>query len=494
MVWPRWLLLAVVLLAAAPAGAARRPNVLFIAIDDLNDWVGPLGGHPQVKTPQMDRLAARGVVFTHAHTAAPLCNPSRAAVWSGMHPYQTGVFANDEKDIRKVKPNLVLLPAAFKQAGYRTFGTGKLLHHRSVGMFDEDFFPEQRWSPFRPDDVDYTPDELPSKASDRPRHLARLGDKSIVLPLNGMPSDRAPRTPEGESFDWGPLDVADDQLGDGQIARWAAERLAGAQSQPFFLAVGFYRPHIPLFAPKKYFDLYGAEEIKLPVVKPDDLVDLGPAGKRRAVEAVTAGAHATVVKHGQWAAAVKAYLASVSFVDAQIGRLLDALDRGPHARDTIVVMWSDHGWHLGEKQHWGKWTGWQRATRVPLVIVPAASSAAFKRGVRCAEPVSLVDLYPTLLELGGLPANRSLAGESLVALLRQPKPRMATGRRVLTTFDAGNHAVSGERWRYIRYADGSEELYDLETDPNEWHNLAASETHVALKRQMMRAMPPAPAR
>lgn len=456
--------------AMVSQAADNRPNVLFIAIDDLNDWIGPLAGHPQVKTPNMDRLARRGVVFVDAHCAAPLCNPSRAAVFSGRQPFETGVFSNSKSSIRKLVGDSALLPQHFRQAGYRTFGTGKLLHSSSKGLFDEEFYPHQRWSPFDTEQVEYTVAELPSKGTANPRHVVNLKDREVVLPLNRIPSDRAPDSPGGESFDWGPLDVEDDDMGDGQSAAWAVEALRAKHEQPFFVAVGFYRPHIPLFAPKKYFDLYEGVEIQLPEVKPDDLDDLSPIARKLAIEGTTAGLHATVLKSDQWQAGVKAYLACVSFVDAQVGKLLDAIDAGPNADNTIVVLWGDHGWHLGEKQHWGKWTGWQRSTRVPLIIATAQDAKALPRGVRCIEPVSLLDLYPTLIELCSLAPRKSLAGRSLAPLLENPV--QPTERVVLTTFGEGNYSVTGQQWHYIRYEDGSEELYDRAADPHEWSNLA----------------------
>lgn len=478
-----WVLILLVV-ATFRVAAAASPNVLLIAVDDLNDWVGCLGGHSQVKTPNIDRLARRGMLFTHAHCAAPLCNPSRAAVFSGQQPFETGVFANDETNIRQIRPDLVLIPQHFKQAGYRTFGTGKLLHQISRGLFDEDFFPDLRWGPLEPKQVEYTAEELPSKGSDDPRHVTHWKGQSIVLPLNRMPSDRAPQSTAGESFDWGPFAAEDTDLGDGQIAEWAAERLGRVDEQPFFMGVGFYRPHIPLYAPQKYFDLYAGVDVRLPPVKSDDLDDLGETGRKRALEAETAGSHATVLKYQQWQAAVKAYLACISFVDAQVGKLLDALDGGPNAGNTIVVLWGDHGWHLGEKQHWGKWTGWQRATHVPLIVAaPVRNSGdSYQRGAKCAEPVSLIDLYPTLIEMCGLPQREGLSGQSLAPSLREPTRE--TGRHVITTFDRGNYSVMGSRWHYIRYADGSEELYDLKMDPNEWTNLGGEPKHAAMKAQM----------
>jgi len=490
--WRRLSIAVGIALLVCPAPIVRaaepvRPNVLFIAIDDLNDWVGFLSGHPQVKTPNMDRLAARGLVFANAHCAAPLCNPSRAAIFSGLQPWESGVLGNQDGDIRKVQPDRVLLPAHFQQAGYRTFGTGKLLHQKGTGMFDEEFFPEQRWSPFGAKAVDYAPEEMTSKATDNPRHVMRLNGRRVVLPLNRLPSDRAPQSPGGESFDWGPVDVADGEMGDGKIARWAVERLQKEHEKPFFLAAGFYRPHIPLFAPKKYFDLYEGVDIQLPPVMEGDLEDLSPIGRKWALEPVTAGAHATVVQHGQWQAAVKAYLACVSFVDAQIGLMLDALDSGPHAANTVIVLWGDHGWHLGEKQHWGKWTGWQRSTRVPLVVAPAVGDTRFTLPARTSEPASLLDLYPTMIDLCGLSDRGGLSGQSLVPLLRDPAAK--TGRVVISTFDSGNHAVIDSRWRYIRYADGSEELYDTHADPHEWANLAARPEHQPRMKELARHIP-----
>ncbi|MSU47915.1 MAG: sulfatase [Opitutus sp.] len=478
--------------ALAATASPRPPNVLFIAVDDLNDWIGPLRGHPQVKTPNIDRLAQRGVVFANAHCAAPLCNPSRAAVFSGHQPFETGVLANDEKAIRTARPDLVLIPQHFQQAGYRTYGSGKLLHQKGRGLCEEEFYPEQRWSPFTPEATSYTAAELPSKGTENPRHRTVLKGRPVTLPLNRMPSDRAAASSNGESFDWGPLEVDDADMGDGQIADWAVTQIRqqpAKPTQPWFLAVGFYRPHIPLFAPKKYFDLYAEIDIQLPVVKPDDLDDLSATGRAWARDAVTAGSHAAVVKYGQWKAAVTAYLACVSFVDAQVGKLLDALDASSAADNTVIVFWGDHGWHLGEKEHWGKWTGWQRATRVPFIVAPAKSgpTANFPRGVTCAAPVGLIDLYPTLIDLCGIAGRPGLAGQSLAPMLKNPAT--ASDRHILTCFDAGNYSLTGPRWHYIRYADGNEELYDSPNDPHEWTNLAGRPEVRGVQQEMAGKLP-----
>jgi len=464
-----------------------QPNVLFIAIDDLNDWVGFLDGHPQALTPNIDRLAARGIAFTNAHCASPACNPSRAAIFSGKMPWKTNVWSNDSKKLFTAQPDIQVLPHSFVDAGYQTYGTGKMMHsgtNANKQMFQHHFGVEQRWSPFTKAQVQYSQEEQASKGTNNPRHVVpstgHFKDQKIVLPLNRMPSDRNPTKQDGESFDWGPIEIPDSAMGDTQITNWAIEQLKilnaakekSPETSPFFLGVGYYRPHIPLFAPAKYFDRFKDVTIELPAFKEDDLNDLGEPAKEWALEAVTAGSHATVVENKQWEEAVKAYLACTTFVDAQIGRLLDALDAGAFGDNTIIVLWSDHGWHLGEKQHWGKWTGWERSTRVPLIIVPPKCDAKnyAKPGSRCNQPVCLIDLYPTLIELCALKAREDLDGESLVSLLRSPEAE--SGRVVVTSFTKGNVALRNQRWRLIRYADESQELYDLENDPNEWTNLA----------------------
>jgi arylsulfatase A-like enzyme len=482
------LLLCLSVAGLIPAAESAKPNVLFIAVDDLNDWVGPWGGHPQVKTPNLDRLARRGVVFTQAYCAAPLCNPSRAALFSGRHPFETGIFDNKDAGLRKLHPDLVLLPDHFRNAGYRTLGSGKLLHQKITGWFDEEFFPEQRWSPFSPKQVDYTPEELPSKGSDHPRHVTTLKGRATVLPFNRMPSDRTPDSPAAESFDWGAVDVADEEMGDGQIAAWGAERLRHPPAQPFFLALGFYRPHIPLYVPRKYFELYDGVELQLPPVRTNDLDDLGAAGRALALSPVDGGTHASVLKHDQWRAAVKAYLACVSFADAQIGKVLEALDASPAVSNTVIVVWGDNGWHLGEKQHWGKTTGWQRATRIPLLIVPPRNDArSFASGTSCHAPASLLDVYPTLIDLCGLPPRAGLSGQTLEPLLRQPAG--GGDRVVLTTVQRDTYAVSADGWRYLRYPDGSAELYDLRNDPHEWTNLAGKPELRHRQEQLARHIP-----
>ena len=470
-----------------PVNSAERPNILFIGVDDLNDWIGCLNGHPQARTPNIDRLAKRGVLFTNAHCAAPACNPSRAAVFSGLMPERTGVWSNDSQKIEKASPKTILLPHFFRSEGYQTLGTGKLLHGKTTGFFDESFQVNQRWSPFPKNAVRYTKVELTSKGTNNPRHLMKdsLG-RQVVLPINRMPSDRKPNKPDGESFDWGGFDVPDSDFGDTQITSWAMENLQGGlgDKKPFFLGVGYYRPHIPLFAPQKYFNRFKESPGKLPFVVTDDLKDVGPIASKWARDPVTAGSHETVLKHRQWRAAVEAYLACTTYVDHEIGRLLSTLDKSNAADDTWIFLWSDHGWHLGEKEHWGKWTGWERSTKVPLIVVPPKRLAKqfALAGSRCDQPVGLIDLFPTLSNVCGLSAPENLDGKSLLPLLHDPAKQ--TDRVIITTFGKGNFSLRNIRWRYLSYANGEEELYDLKNDPNEWANLSGDPRFTKVKKRL----------
>ena len=238
---------------------------------------------------------------------------------------------------------------------YHTLGAGKLLHKGGSAIFNEYRSVSQRWSPFPKKAVLYAKKELPSKSTDNPRHVLKdsLGRK-VVLPLNRMPSDRKPKERDGESFYWGGFEVPDSDFGDTQITDWAIKKLGGDFYKPFFMGVGYYRPHIPLFAPEKYFERFKDNPERLPPFRQDDLKDLGVTGRKWAREAVTAGSHETVQKYNQWQAAVEAYLACTTYVDYEIGRLLDALDKSGYAGNTHIILCSDHGWHLGEKEHWGK--------------------------------------------------------------------------------------------------------------------------------------------
>jgi arylsulfatase A-like enzyme len=271
-------------------------------------------------------------------------------------------------------------------------------------------------------------------------------------------------------------------MGDGKMIEWAVKFLAQPPKEPFFLAAGIYRPHLPFYAPQKYFDLYPPDQIILPLIQADDCDDLPEAGKKMAAD--RRGDYELVLRENRHRELVQAYLASITFGDALIGRLLDALDTSPAAKNTLIVLWSDHGWHLGEKQRLHKFTLWERSTRIPLII---AAPGVTRPGSRTARPVGTIDLFPTLNELCSLPAIAALDGISLVPLLKNPS--LEWTRPALTTHGQGNHALRSERWRYIRYADDGEELYDHATDPNEWHNLAGKPEFHTVKTELAKSLP-----
>ncbi len=466
------------------AAEQRRPNVLFIAIDDLNDWVSILGGHPDARTPNLERLAKRGVVFTNAHCVSPVCGPSRAAVMSGLRPETTGAYTN-KGQIHDYVPRAQLIPQAFMAAGYHVMGAGKLIH--PTGNVVPEAFHEYGpgtgmvGGPFTAEEL-ATSNMTPTYSVDR-----GPGKLKAVLPLNRLPNDR----PENElcTFDWGAVHVTEEEMPDGQIANWAIKKLGEHHNEPIFLAAGFYRPHEPLFYPWKYHELYSPNEVELPLTLPDDLNDIGHVGRLFARATWTAGRHETVVRYGQWHSAVAAYLTCVSFIDSLVGKVLDAFDKSEYADNTLIVLWSDHGWHLGEKQHWGKWTPWEQATRVPVIIVPPRGAAwsAYKRNARCSRPVSLLDLYPTLVDMCRIQTTAKLEGNSLTPLLKDVTANWQFP--AVTTFGRGNYSIRTDKWRYICYFDGSEELYDHSTDPHEWHNVADRPQYASVKKELAKSIP-----
>ena len=460
------ILLALVVVGDTAAVARERPNILFIAIDDLNDWIGCLDGHPQVKTPHLDALAGRGVLFTEAHCAAPVCGPSRAAIMSGRRPWTTGVYSNNANYPRRL-PDVESMPEFLVRHGYHVMGAGKLFH-------GDTSFPKGAFHEYAKGAPQPWPKEAILSSRQTPVYKWRVGDKVITFPRNGMPADRIWK--DTHTFDWGPLDLPDDAFRDSAVVDWSRERLTKRYDKPFFLGVGIHLPHQPLYAPQRFHDMYPPASTKLPPHLKNDLDDLSGAGKDYALIPTTSGTHATVVKYNQWQSAVSSYLATVTFVDHLIGRLIKQLDGSGYADNTWVVLWSDHGWHLGEKEHWGKATGWFRATRVPLMIVPPRSAKpdGFQPGSRCHRPVNLIDLYPTVVSMAGLAPESGLEGESLLPLVGNPQADWSD--HTVTTFGRGNHAVTSNRWRYIQYFDGSAELYDRSADPNEWHNLIGEPT------------------
>ncbi len=447
----------------AQAAEDSPPNILFIALDDLNDWIGCMGGHPQTLTPNLDRLAASGMLFTNAHCPAAACNPSRTAIMTGLSPHRSGLYANEQK-MREILPDTDLLPQHFRNHGYRAAGSGKLLHY---------FIDARSWDEYFPAKETENPFPETFYPAERPVSLSRGGPWQYV------------------ETDWAALPVTDEEFGgDWSVTQWVSEELTREQDQPFFLACGIYRPHEPWFVPEKYFEPFLLEDIALPPgYKEDDLADLPPAGQTRGPNRY----FAHIQEQGQWKQGIQGYLASIHFADAMLGRVLDALENGPHKDNTILVLWSDHGWHLGEKQHWQKYTAWRAVTRVPFMVrVPAGASTALPKGTPasaiCEQPVNLLSLFPTLTELTGVPAEPSNDGPSLVPLLKNPE---ATWPHVSVTYlaDRGSYGLSARDWRYIHYANGEEELYNIAQDPYEWDNLAPHPEH-APKLAELRALAP----
>lgn len=411
-----------------PKKQVLKPNILFIVVDDLNDWVGCLQGNPQTKTPNIDRLAAKGTLFTNAHVQSAICNPSRASFMTSLYPETTGIYFNsgDISD-SPIASKQILLTQRFEKNGYFVTGAGKIFNtddqkymSNYIGRFDGfGPFPEKKLTTF-----------------------------------------------EGEKlWDWGAFPLSDSLMPDFKIAEWGSKKLQENFNQPFFLGLGFIRPHVPLYVPQKWFDLFPLQQTQLPYIKQNDTEDISQYALNLTSLNHIEPPHQWINKNNEWHHLVQSYLASIAFVDAQIGKVLDALEKSKYKDNTIVVLFSDNGFHLGEKERWAKQTLWEESTRVPLII----AAPNIKGNQMCAKPVQLLDIYPTLLELCGLKKDKKLEGHSLVSILNSPNspwPYMAQ-----SSFGPGNYSIRSERYRYTRYNDGSEEFYDHQTDPNEWENL-----------------------
>ncbi|MEE4216902.1 MAG: sulfatase, partial [Xanthomonadales bacterium] len=423
-------------LEAETVSAPARPNVLMIVVDDMNDWIGAMGGHPDTKTPNMDRLAAEGTLFMNAHATAAICGPSRASVMTGLRPSTSGIYGQlSDRDIKRAGPateNITFLTEYFGNHGYKTMGIGKIFHN---GAPDEAF--------------------------------EQYGGR--IKGFGPHPKDEFVWDSDSTNTDWGVFPEHDEDMIDYKSAMWAKERLAENQDQPFFLAVGFIRPHAPWYAPQKWFDMHPADQLTMPPYLEGDLDDV-PQISRDLHEMPMMPTTDWAIETGEWPNIVQGYLASVSFVDHYIGEVIKALENSPYADNTVIVLWGDHGYHIGEKNRFAKHSLWEETSRVPLMIKAPGGVA----GQVTPVTASLLDLYPTLLDLTGLPAYQANEGSSLKAVIYGESE--APGKVAITSYGFNNHAVRGERYRYIRFADGSEELYDHQADPNEWTNLAGHTT------------------
>lgn len=422
----------------------EKPNVLFIIMDDMCDWASMLGGHNQVISPNLQRLADRGINFANAYTVTPLSNPSRAALLTGIPSFVSGVYNNNhELSDYPIVNNSLFMPQHFKNNGYKTIMSGKVFHTKPSATVLNNM-----WDDMTNMDGGYGP----------------------WIQNQSLPPDLQLKWRNYEAWK-GP----DTDFPDVKNSNKIIQYLGQSHEKPFFAAMGFYRPHTPYTAPKRYFDLYDISTIQLPDIDPNDLDDL-PAyaisnflnDQEWVKKLFATGSYAKEM--------VRAYLACVSFTDDRIGKILDTLEASPYANNTLIVVIGDNGHHHGDKNHWGKSTLWREASHVPMVIVPPMSNTSIQRGVTCNTPVSLLDLYPTLIEMCELPTvPNQLAGISLTPLIENTQS--ARHMPAVTNYLPGNFVVHQQQWNYIRYANGAQELYNLESDENEFQNLAGKNAY-----------------
>jgi arylsulfatase A-like enzyme len=432
------------------AHAEKRPNVLMLCIDDMNDWTGFLGGHPQAKTPNMDRLAARGVNFTNAHCPSPGCSPSRNAILLGVEPHNSGLypFYNlnhvDPAELARFMP----LPKLFKDNGYTTCGLTKVWHNP-----DNTWRQDEQW-----DEYHYYGNGKLEVIPGKGYHPEPYNKRTVSCPASNPLKD----------------------FQDYQSAMHAVRFLEKEHDKPFFLAVGIILPHTSFIMPEENWDRF-SDSIEPPPFKADDLTDIPLAGQANAQIYV----EIPVRRDNAWEDIRRGYLACINFTDDNVGRVLDALEKSPYADNTIIVLWSDHGFHLGEKRSFSKFSLWNEATRTPFIIVDPRGRDG--NGKRCGEPVGLINVYKTLADLTGLQVPDYVDGQSLVPWLDNPALEKETP--AMTTWGRGNYTLRTKEWRYTRYFDGNEELYNESDDPNEWTNLAGNPEYDSLKKKFAAQLP-----
>ncbi|HEC41475.1 MAG TPA: DUF4976 domain-containing protein [Bacteroides sp.] len=474
------------------AAEYQKPNVLFIAVDDLNDWIGTMGGHPQAITPSLDKLVNQGVFFTNAHASQAVCTASRNSLLSGLHPVTTGWYGSTT-DMRKtydvVMKDNKMLPEYFRDHGYTTLSAGKIYHS---GESDHPDRTDLFWDEYAPhfwNEMDPVIKEngfgyrgymfypFPKNGGQLVQAYGEDTIRNHYMPVNRF-----------YSLCGGPLDKEDipaEGMYDEQIADWAVNQLSKKHEKPFFLAVGFLRPHVPYTAPRRYFEMYDTSKLIIPEIPKDEMSDIPMMGKAIAYGYTPKGGWDDVTSvPGFLKELVHSYLACVTFTDEQVGKVLAALEESPHSENTIVVLWSDHGQHLGEKRHFRKQALWEESTRVPLLISYPGMKTG---GKKSSNPVSLLDIYPTLTALCGLPDNPALEGNSLVPLLENPDKEWP--HKVLSVWRYKNYGVRSERYHYIHYRDGTEELYDHMNDPGEHNNLAGNPEFAGVIEDHKKSLP-----
>lgn len=440
----------VLLFFVTTVNSQKKPNILFIAIDDINDWIGPLGGNEQAITPNMDKFCDDGaMIFKNAVCTAPICGPSRSAILSGFLPSTSGVYGNahDMTYSEIVKKNATL-PEYFSKNGYHTLSNGKIFHKHGTkngktdfGAWAYDEFARGRR---------YNNDGADSKYV--------TSSKAGVINGKKNPDFKA----KDSKLSWGPTKDTFEETVDYAVADWATKQLQLEFDKPFFMSVGFIKPHLPWYVPQEFFDMYDLDKIKAPEVDESDLDDiLTPSGKKAFKPT---GEYKWVKKHGLEKEATRAYLANISFADRCLGLVMDALEKSGHADNTIVMIWGDHGWHLGEKQRYLKHTLWAEVVHTPLLI----RLPGMKKSVVAKQPVALVDMYPTLVSLCGLPKKKNIEGHDFSSVLKNVNAKWEYPGITVST---SGTSVLTEELHYIKYLNGTEELYDVKKDPLEITNL-----------------------
>lgn len=449
------------------------PNILMIALDDMNDWVGAWGG-PAI-TPNIDRLASEGRMFRNSYCIVPLSNGSRVNLMTGQRPETTFQFTNQGnfRD-RPGGQERITIPQYLRTFDYKAVAAGKLFH-LPRGM-------EEEPNPFS-DDISWDYQWIGPMGT--PGNELFIDENENALWLEGIDmeilEDIAPYL--RRTGVWGPIPHSKEECGDWQIADFGAQYLQKDHDQPFFLALGIYRPHAPHIAPQEYFDLYPIDQIQMPEVPEDEMDDIPEFNKAN----WTTPFVDLVMQQGQWENAVQGYLASTSFADDCVGHIMDALDQSQYRDNTIVIFYSDHGFHMAEKDRWEKYSLWHRATRSPAII--RLPEGMIEPGVTNT-PVSLLDIFPTVTDLLGHSMPDFVEGNSLLPLLIDPEAEWEYP--AVVTFEPGNHSVLFENWNYIRYKDGSEELYDYNTDPGEFNNLSANPEYRELMDSFAKWLPETP--
>lgn len=451
-------------LIAKERGSLEKPNVLFISIDDLNDWAGFLENYPHISTPNIDRLAKQGVAFSNAHCQAPICAPSRASLMTGLYPHTTGLYYqfNDIqiKQSGEAALGAVMLPDYFENNGYKTLAVGKVFHGGDEAEVFQEYggvFPKMKFGPrFNENRLNYDPTQFSDKWS--------------------------------TATDWGAYkDMDDSETSDYKIADWAVDKLDTDHDKPFFMAVGFVRPHVPWHVPQKWFDMFDEADMVTPPYLSTDMDDIPEISQQ--LHDMPAMPHTEwLIKEKKWKSMIQSYIACMAFVDHQVGKVLDALESSDYKNNTIIVLWSDHGYHLGEKNRTCKHSLWRRATHIPLIF----AGAGIPNGLKSDKAVQLIDIYPTLTELCKLPENIDNQGNNLTPLLT--KPNQDWNKPAITSYGYGNFSINLDNYHLITYVDGSGELYDLKRDPNEWVNLYDKAEFADVVSRLRKMVPESPSK